>query len=142
MSETKINGALVSAYLASEVMPKDNTAFEGAPFVSKGRDCWAELIDIPTDREPAAFGGANPTERTGYLQVNVYRNPSTIGGPATGALLADADKALTFYHPGRTLEYQGQKVRIRKAERSRIRTDDGWLSIAIFIYYTAWIFPA
>lgn len=138
MSETKINGALVSAYLASEIMPKSRTAFEGRtydPVVGQG---WARLTDMPSGREPAAFGGVNPVERTGYLQVDVYRTKGT----GTAELLADADKALAFYQPGRRFEYEGQSVLVRKAERSPIRTEPTWQSIAIFIHYTAWIFPA
>lgn len=138
MSETKIHGALIEAYQASELMPNERTAFEGVRFDPVIDHSWAKLTDMPSGREPAAFGGANPVARTGYLQVDIYHPKDTGAAP----LLADADKALAFYQPGRRIEYQGQSVLIRKAERSQIRIEEAWQSVAIFIHYTAWIFPA
>ena len=101
------------------------------------RKSWARITDLPSGREPAAFGGANPAERTGILQVDLFHPKNT----GTGPILTDVDKAMSFYTPGKRLDYEGQKVLIRKAERSQLRTDGPWQSIAISIYYTAWIFP-
>lgn len=138
MSETKINGALVAAYLASNLYPAAKTAWEGKTFAPVTGQSWARLTDMPTGREPAAFGDVNPVERTGYLQIDIY-HPNNDG---TCQILADADKALSFYTPGLRLEYQGQRVHIRKAERSKITPEAVWTGVSIFIYYTAWIFPA
>ena len=137
MSETKINGALVAAYLASNLYPVSRTHVEGKVFVPVIGRAWARLTDMPTGREPAAFGGVNPVERTGYLQIDIY-HPNNTG---TGPILADADKALSFYKPGLRLEYQGQRVHVRSAERSQIRPEEVWTGISIRIYYSAWIFP-
>lgn len=137
MSETKINGALVAAYLASNLYSAAKTAWEGKTFTPVTGQPWARLTDIPTGREPAAFGGVNPVERTGYLQIDIY-HPNNTG---TAPILADADKALSFYTPGLGLEYQGQRVHIRKAERSKITPEAVWTGVSIFVYYTAWIFP-
>lgn len=138
MSETKINGALVAAYLASNLYPVSRTHVEGKVFVPVIGRAWARLTDMPTGREPAAFGAVNPVERTGYLQIDIY-HPNNTG---TGPILADVDKALSFYTPGLGLEYQGQRVHIRSAERSPIRPETVWTGVSIFVYYTAWIFPA
>ena len=137
MSEIRINGALVAAYLASGLYPAARTALEGKTFTPVTGQPWARLTDMPTGREPAAFGGVNPVERTGYLQIDIY-HPNNTG---TGPILADVDKALNFYTPGLSLEYQGQRVHIRKAERSKITPEAVWTGVSIFIYYTAWIFP-
>jgi len=137
MSETKINGALVAAYLASNLYPAARTAWEGKTFAPVTGQAWARLTDMPTGREPAAFGAVNPVERTGYLQIDLF-HPNNIG---TGPILADADKALSFYTPGLGLEYQGQRVHIRKAERSKITPEAVWTGVSILVYYTAWIFP-
>lgn len=137
MSEIKINAALVSAYLACGVMPRERTAFEGVSFTPPAGQSWARITDMPSGREPAAFGGANPVERTGILQVDLFHPKNT----GTGPILTDVDKAMSFYTPGKRLDYEGQKVLIRKAERAQLRTDGPWQSIAISIYYTAWIFP-
>ena len=137
MSETKINAALVSAYLASGLYPADRTACEGKAFAPVTGQPWARLTDMPTGREPAAFGDVNPVERTGYLQIDIF-HPNNTG---TCPILADADKALSFYKPGLGLEYQGQRVHIRKAERSKITPEAVWTGVSIFVYYTAWIFP-
>ena len=138
MSETKINGALVAAYLASNLYPVSRTHVEGKVFVPVIGRAWARLTDMPTGREPAAFGGVNPVERTGYLQIDIY-HPNNTG---TGPILADVDKALNFYTPGLGLECQGQRVHIRKAERPKITPEAVWTGVSIFVYYTAWIFPA
>ena len=137
MSETRINGALVEAYLASNLYPKAKTAMEGKTFTPVTGQAWARLTDMPTGREPAAFGGVNPVERTGYLQIDIY-HPNNTG---TGLILADVDKALSFYKPGLRLEYQGQRVHIRKAERSKITPEAVWTGVSILVYYSAWIFP-
>ena len=137
MSETKINGALVAAYLASNLYPAARTAWEGKAFAPVTGQAWARLTDMPTGREPAAFGAVNPVERTGYLQIDLF-HPNNLG---TGPILADADKALSFYTPGLGLEYQGQRVHIRKAERSKITPETVWTGVSILVYYTAWIFP-
>ena len=137
MSEIRINGALVAAYLASGLYPAARTALEGKTFTPVTGQPWARLTDMPTGREPSAFGGVNPVERTGYLQIDIY-HPNNTG---TGPILADVDKALNFYTPGLGLEYQGQRVHIRKSERSKITPEAVWTGVSIFIYYTAWIFP-
>ena len=138
MSETKINAALVSAYLASNLYPASRTAMEDRAFIKPTGQPWARLTDMPTGREPAAFGGVNPVERTGYLQIDIY-HPNNTGA---ALILADADKALSFYKPGLRLEYQGQRVHIRKAERSKITPEAVWTGVSILVYYSAWIFPA
>ncbi|WP_341519827.1 phage tail terminator-like protein [Pseudomonas sp. G.S.17] len=137
MSETKINGALVSAYLASDLYPLSRTNVEGKTYTPVTGQAWARLTDMPTGREPAAFGAVNPVERSGYLQIDVF-HPNNTG---TGPILADADKALSFYRPGLDLEYQGQRVHIRKAERSKITPEAVWTGVSIKVFYTAWIFP-
>ncbi len=137
MSEIRINGALVAAYLASGLYPAARTALEGKTFTPVTGQPWARLTDMPTGREPAAFGGVNPVERTGYLQIDIY-HPNNTG---TGLILADVDKALSFYKPGLRLEYQGQRVHIRKAERSKITPEAVWTGVSILVYYSAWIFP-
>ena len=138
MSESRINSALVSAYLASNLYPASRTAMEDKAFTKPTGQPWARLTDMPTGREPAAFGAVNPVERTGYLQIDIY-HPNNTGA---ALILADADKALSFYKPGLRLEYQGQRVHIRSAERSPIRPETVWTGVSIFVYYTAWIFPA
>lgn len=137
MSESKINSALVSAYLAANLYPATRTQMEGKTFTAVQGQTWAALTDLPTGREPAAFGGANPVERTGYLQIDI-NHPANTG---TGPVLADADKALAFYVPGKRLEYQGQRVHIRKSDRSQIRVGSPWMTVSIRVYYTAWIYP-
>jgi len=138
MSETKINGVLVSAYLASGVMPQARTAFEGVTFEPVTGQSWARLTGLPSGRAPAAMGSDAPQEWTGILQLDVFHPKGT----GTGPVLADADKALAFFTPGKRLEYQGQRVLIRRAERSPIRTEDVWQSVSVSIYCTAWTFPA
>jgi len=138
MSETKINAALVSAYLASGVMPQDRTAFEGVKFDPVTGQSWARLTGLPSGRAPAAMGSYAPQEWTGILQIDLFYPK----GGGTGPILVDADKALAFFKSGKRLGYQGQGVLIRRAERSQIRQEDVWQSVRVSIYCTAWVFRA
>ncbi|WP_312910932.1 phage tail terminator-like protein [Stutzerimonas nitrititolerans] len=138
MSETNINAALVSAYLASGVMPQERTAFEGVKFDPVTGQSWARLTGLPSGRGPAAMGADAPQEWTGILQVDLFHPKGT----GTGPILADADKALEFFTSGKRLDYQGQGVLIRRAERSQIRQEDVWQSVSISVYCTSWTFPA
>lgn len=138
MSESKIHSALVAAYLASDVMPQARTAFEGRSFDPVAGQSWARLTAIPSGREPAALGPGAPQAWTGILQISLF-HPRGVG---TEKMLADVDKALAYFKPGARLEYESQRVLIRRSERSQIRQEVVWQSVAISIYCTAWIFPA
>ena len=137
MSEFKINAALVSAYLASGVMPQSRTAFEGRSFDPATGQSWARLTMLPADRSPAAQGYDAPQEWVGRLQIDIFHPLNTGHAP----ILADADKALAFFRPGKRLLYGGQDVLIRGSERSPIRKDDIWLIVSVDVRLTAWIFP-
>lgn len=138
MSEVRINAALVSAVLASGVMPQARIAFEGAKFEPVTGQSWARITALPGDRSPAAMGSSAPQEWTGILQIDIY-HPLNSG---TGPILGDADKALAYFRSGRRLEFQGQRALIRRAQRSQIRRDDIWQVVSVDVYCTAWIFPA
>lgn len=137
MSETKINAALVSAYLAADIMPQERTAFEGVEFKPVTGQSWARLTALPTNRAPAAIGQDAPEEWTGILQIDLFYPL----GSGTGPILADADKAQGYFRPGRRLEFQGQRVLIRRSQRSQIRREEAWQAVSIDVYCTAWIFP-
>lgn len=138
MSETRINAALVSAVLASGVMPQARIAFEGAKFEPVTGQSWARITAIPSGRGPAAMGSGAPQEWTGILQIDIYHPLHT----GTGPILGDADKALAYFKPGRRLEFQNQSVLIRRSQRSQIRRDDIWQVVSVDVHCTAWIFPA
>lgn len=138
MSETRINAALASAVLASGVMPQARIAFEGAKFEPVTGQSWARITALPSGRSPAAMGSSAPQEWTGILQIDIY-HPLNSG---TGPILGDADKALTYFRSGRRLEFQGQRVLVRRAQRSKIRRDDIWQVVSVDVHCTAWIFPA
>ena len=138
MSESKIHAALVTAYVASGVMPNARTAFEGKSFTPPTGQSWARLTALPTGRDPAAQGKNAAQEWTGILQIDVFHPKNT----GHAGLLADVDALLAFFASGKHLDYQGQGVLIRRAERSQIRQEDVWQSVSVSIYCTAWSFPA
>ena len=138
MSEVRINAAMVSAVLASGVMPQARIAFEGAKFEPVTGQSWARITALPSDRSPAAMGSSAPQEWTGILQIDIC-HPLNSG---TGPILGDADKALAYFRSGRRLVYQGQRVLIRKSNRSQVRRDDIWQVVSVDVYCTAWVFPA
>jgi hypothetical protein len=135
MSETKINGALVSAYLASGVMPQARTAFEGVKFEPVAGQSWARLTNMPTDRDKPGLAPSDSSQVTGILQVDLYWPK----GSGTGPIIAAADQLLSCFEPHSSVEYQGQRVKIRRVRRSQIRPDDVWQSISVDIYYRATI---
>jgi len=138
MSESKIHSALVSAFIASAVMPSARTAFEGKSFTPPTGQSWARLTGLPTGRAPAAQGKDAAQEWAGILQIDLFHPKNT----GHAGLLADADTLLAFFASGKRLDYQGQGVLIRRAERSQIRQEDVWQSVSVSVYCTAWSFPA
>lgn len=136
MSESSIHNALVSAYLASDIMPPARTAFEGVAFGPVAGQSWARLTMLPSDRSPAAQGRDAPDEWIGRLQIDLFHPPDTGHTP----ILSDADKALTFFRPGKRLVFEDQRVLVSGAQRSQIRKDDIWLAVSIDVRLMAWIF--
>ena len=138
MSESKIHSAMVTAYVASGVMPNARTAFEGKSFTPPTGQSWARLTGLPTGRAPAAQGKDAAQEWSGILQIDLFHPKNT----GHAGLLADVDTLLAFFTSGKRLDYQDQGVLIRRAERSQIRVEDVWQSVSVSIYCTAWSFPA
>lgn len=133
MSEAKIHSALVAAFIASQVMPTERTAFEGKAYTPVQGQSWARLTGLPTGRAPAAQGRNAAQEWTGVLQIDLFHPKDT----GHAAILADVDKALSFFKSGRRIGYQGQSVLIRRAERSQIRQDDIWQAVSVSVRCTA-----
>lgn len=133
MSETKINGALVSAYLASGVMPQARTAFEGVKFEPVTGLNWARLTNLPTRREKPGLAISDSSEAAGILQIDLFWPKGT----GTGPILTAADVLLSYFEPHTSFEYQGQRVKVRRVERSQLRTEEVWQSVSVDIYYWA-----
>lgn len=137
MSEIKINAALVSAYLACGVMPWERTAFEGVEFDPVTGQSWARITDLPSSNDPAGLGRHAPDERLGILQIDLFHPRGT----GTAPILGDAQRVLQYFNKGRRLDYDGQVVKVRKSQRSQIRTEELWQSVSVDVHYMAWAFP-
>lgn len=133
MSESKINAALVSAFLASDVMPRARTAFEGVTFTPIPGQSWARLTNMPTRRDKFGLLPTDSSEATGILQVDLFWPK----GSGTGEILAAADQLMASFVPHTSITYQDLRVKLRRVERSQIRTDDVWQSVSVSIYYWA-----
>lgn len=133
MSETKINGALVSAYLASGVMPQERTSFEGVGFTPPTEQPWARLTNMPTRREKLGLAATDSSEVAGILQIDLFWPKGT----GTGPILSAADQLMTHFEPNTSIEHQGQRVKIRRVERLKLRAEDVWQSVSVDIYYWA-----
>tara|TARA_R110001592_G_scaffold111372_5_gene308460 strand:- start:11283 stop:11687 length:405 start_codon:yes stop_codon:yes gene_type:complete len=129
MSESKIHSALVSAYLASGLMPALRTAFEGRDYDPEPGQSWARLTGLPTGRDPLTVGQGTQ-EWSGIFQIDLF-HPK---GQGHGSILADADTLLTFFAPHARFEYQGQVVEVRRSERSQIRPEEVWQMVSVSIY--------
>lgn len=137
MSETKINAALVTAYLASGVMPQARTAFEGVTFTPATSQSWARLTNVPTDRSKSGLTRESSSVATGILQIDLFWPLNT----GTGPILAAADALLAYFEPRQRFAYQSQEVEIRRAERSKIRPEDVWQGVSVDVYYLATLTP-
>ncbi|WP_313240367.1 phage tail terminator-like protein [Stutzerimonas kunmingensis] len=133
MSESKIHSALVSAYIASGVMPASRTKFEGKAFTPPTGQSWARLTGLPTGRAPSAQGKDAAQEWTGILVVDVYHPKNT----GHAEILEDVDTLQSFFRSGGRIEYYGQNVLIRRTERSQIKEEAVWLSVSVSIYCSA-----
>jgi hypothetical protein len=133
MSELKVNAALVEAYLAAAVMPKERTAFEGVNFTPQSGKSWARLTNLVSYREKVGMASGDSSEVAGILQVDFYYPK----GSGTAPMLNDVDKLMSILHPPKVLSYQGQKVKVSRVQRRVINPDDVWQSISVDIYYWA-----
>lgn len=133
MSESKVNSALVAAYLASGVIPQARTAFEGRSFTPATGQKWARLTNMPTRRDKPGIRAADSSEAAGIFQVDLFFPKNT----DPGTILAAADSLMEHFNPHTAIEYQGQRVKIRRVQRSQIRPEPAWLSVSIDIYYWA-----
>ena len=133
MSESKIHSALVAAFLASDVMPQSQTAFEGRTFAPVTGQSWARLTGLPSGRAPAGLGSAAPQEWTGILQIDLFHPKNT----GHAEILEDVDTLQSYFRSGGRIEYYGQNVLIRRTERSQIRQEDVWQVVSVSIYCSA-----
>lgn len=133
MSESKIHSAMVSAYLASAVMPQARTAFEGRSFEPVQGQSWARLTNMPSRRDKFGIRATDSSEAAGILQIDLFFPRNTGHAP----ILDAADKLIEHFDPHTVIEYEGQRVKIRRAQRSQIRSEPVWLSVSIDIYYWA-----
>lgn len=133
MSESKIHSALVAAYLASDVMPQARTAFEGRKFNPLAGRSWARLTNMPTRRDKLGLRAADSSEAAGIFQIDLFFPRNTGHAP----ILDAADKLIEHFGPHTAIEYEDQRVKIRRAQRSQIRSEPVWLSVSIDIYYWA-----
>ena len=133
MSELKINAALVSAYLATGIIPQARTAFEGVSFEPKAGQAWARLTNLISYREKVGMASGDSSEVGGILQIDL-RYPKGVG---TGPMLADADTLMRLFDPPKALIYEGQKVKIRRVQRRAISVEDIWQTVSVDVYYWA-----
>lgn len=133
MSELKVNAALVSAYLASAVIPQERTLFEGVNFTPVTGKSWARITNLVSYREKVGMASGDSSEIAGILQVDL-RYPKGVG---TSPMLTDADTLLRLFDPPKALFYQGQKVKIRRVQRRAISVEDIWQTVSVDIYYWA-----
>ena len=133
MSETKVNAALVAAYIASGVIPQARTAFEGVTFAPVTGQSWARLTNLPSMRDKPGLAPGDSSEVLGILQVDLFWPK----GSGTAPILAAADQLMTHFEPHKRLAFQGQDVKIRRVRRSQIRIEEVWQSVSVDIHYWA-----
>jgi hypothetical protein len=132
MSEVKINAALVTAATAALGAGFTNkTAWEGKSFTPPAGK-WASVFRLPASNDVASLGDGGEDEHVGVFQIDVS-HPENTGT----ALLTDIEAVRAYFIAGRSFNYQGQCVHVRRCDVSAIRRVDGWLRVSASIYYDA-----
>lgn len=98
---------------------------------------WVRLTNFPTSLQPTTLGDAGEDLYEGYLQVDVFVPEDT----GSKLLLQRAAEVWGYFKAGSSLMYNGQRVKIRRAEPSPIRRPEagGKAQISLFIYWSAWL---
>lgn len=134
MSETNINGALVSAAVAALGSGfAARIAYEGKDFTPPASGKWAAIFNLRAGTSVASLGVSGQDEHAGVLQIDVSVPENT----GTGTLLTDADALRAYFVAGTYFTYSGQSVLVRHCDVSSIRQVDGYLRISASVTYTA-----
>lgn len=133
MSLATIRSALNESWLEGAFgLP---TAYENVPFEPTPGTPYASLYVVPSKPDVATMGQGGLDEHDGFMQVDLYYPTGQGDMPA----VTKADEIYSYYFAGRTLAYQGQRVRVQITERSQGRVENGWYRLTMTIYYRAYI---
>ena len=128
-----INRALVASYNVQALgLP---TAYEMRDFPVPASAPWVALHGLDSGRNVSSMGSNGMDLWRGIFQIDVHvpENSSTAG------ILGYTDTLLEYYSAGKWLEYNGQRVRIRRSEPSSIRKDEGpSYAKSVSVYWESW----
>lgn len=137
MSLESINSALVDAIRNGlgwdEPMASENKGLTAEDQAG----VWMRFTNFPTSSLPDTLGDAGEDRCDGYLQLDIFAP----GEEGSKFLLQRFDAARLYFKAGSGLVYNGQRVKIRRAEPSPIRRPEagGKAQISLFIYWSAWL---
>jgi len=128
----KVNQAFVDSFIKAGFFDKKMIAHENVIFTPPKDGMYAEIMVIENDVTPLDLNSIN--ESDGIFRV-ILRSPA--GGGAV-AVRTMSDKITAFYRIGKTIEYDTQRVVIRKFSAAPGESRDGWYTFIITIYYKAY----
>lgn len=133
MSLAAIRSALIEGWLDGNFgLP---TAYENVAFTPTAGTAYAAVHIVPSKPDVATMGTGGRDEHDGFMQVDLYYPTGAGDMPA----VQKADDIYSYFHAGRTLAYQAQRVRVQITERSQGRVENGWYRLTMTIYYRAFI---
>jgi hypothetical protein len=135
MSIARVHSALVLAY--QEMGLALPTGYETRDFTPPASGAWADIVNIPASLDPLTLGNEGEDLYIGVFQIDIHVPENT----GTGMLLDYADVIRSYFYVGRTLLYNGQRVRIRKTQPSPIRRAEGGgrYTISLSVTWNAWL---
>jgi hypothetical protein len=129
----KINQAFINSFKDAGFFDKERIAQENMNFIPPKDGMYAEIMLIENDVTPATLAG-DVYETDGLFRV-ILRSKAGGGAVETRAM---SDKITAFYSIGKVIEYDAQRVVIRKFGETPGESRDGWYVYIINIYYKAY----
>ena len=135
MSEAKINAALIEPYRASGVFTDADTAYEGLKFTPTTGRNYARIYNRIVSRIKPGYGAGDTEEVKGIFQIDVVFPI----GAASASVLSKIDVLMLDFKPRTSIVFDGQRVKLSRAERSSLLDENPWQCLSLFVYYSAMV---
>lgn len=133
MSLSKVNSALVQAFLATGLFAQSKVQFENVLFTPPTGEPWAAVYFVPNTPEVSTLGEEGTDEATGFLQIDL-NFPNNKG---TAACNEAVDTLRNTFTAGKRFVYLGQELAILNCGRSQGRNANGLYTVSVTVSFLA-----
>jgi len=133
MSDSKINSALIQAFVAGAFFAQDKTQWENAAFTPPTAEPWAAVYFVPSQPVVATLGQGGMDRHDGFFQIDI-NFPANTG---TKQCSDKADSIQNAFTVGKGVSYSGQEVKIVSCGRSQGRIVNGFYRVSLTVVYYA-----